>query len=62
MSITFTLAWWWIPTAITVAGLIWALLIVDDGGGYLSGIGNLFALVPVLAVSAIAWAIAGAIK
>ena len=62
MSFTITYAWWWIPTFITIAGLIWALFIVEDGGGYLSGIGNLFALVPVLAVSAIAWAIAGALK
>lgn len=62
MTFTITFSWWWIPTAITVIGLIWALLIVDDGGGMLSGLGNLFALVPVLFVSAIAWGIAGALK
>ncbi len=62
MTFTFTLAWWVIPTVITVVGLIWALWIVDDGGGLFSGLGNLFALVPVLALSAIAWAIAAFLK
>ena len=62
MTFTFTLAWWVIPTVISVVGLIWALWIVDDGGGMFSGLSNLFALVPVLAVSAIAWAIAAFLK
>ena len=62
MTFTFTFAWWWIPIAITIAGLVWALFIVDDGGGMFSGMSNLLALLPVLAVSAIAWAIAGALK
>lgn len=62
MTFTLTFAWWWIPTAITLVGLAWALFFVDDGGGMFSGIGNLFALIPVLTVSAIAWAIAGALK
>lgn len=62
MTFTIIFAWWWIPTIITVAGLIWALFIVDDGGGMLSGIGNLFALIPVMFVSCLAWAIAGALK
>jgi len=54
---TLTIAAWWIPTAITVIGLIWALFIVDDGGGMFSGIGNMLALIPVSIVSAIAWII-----
>lgn len=54
---TLTIAAWWIPTAITVIGLIWALFIVDDGGGMFSGIGNALALIPVSIVSAIAWII-----
>lgn len=54
---TITIAAWWIPTAITLIGVIWALFIVDDGGGMFSGIGNLLALVPVSVVSAIAWII-----
>lgn len=62
MTVTLTFGWWVIPTAITVLGLVWALFIVDDGGGWFSGISNLFALVPVLAISAIAWAVAGALK
>jgi len=62
MTLTLTFAWWWIPTAITLGGLVWALFIVDDGGGMFSGISNLFALVPVLAISVIAWAVAGILK
>ena len=62
MTFTLTFAWWWIPALITVAGVIWALFIVDDGGGYLSGIGNMFALVPALVVSCLAWIIAGVFK
>lgn len=54
---TITIAAWWIPTAITLIGVIWALFIVDDGGGMFSCIGNLIALVPVSVVSAIAWII-----
>lgn len=62
MTFTITYAWWWIPAIITLAGIIWAIFIVDDGGGFMSGIGNLLAMVPVLVVSCIAWAIAGAWK
>lgn len=62
MTFTISFAWWWIPTAITAVGLVWALFIVDDGGGMFSGMSNIFAMVPVLAISAIAWAIAGALK
>ena len=62
MTLTLTFAWWWIPAAITFGGLVWALFFVDDGGGMFSGLSNAFALIPVLAVSAIAWAIAGALK
>lgn len=62
MTITISFAWWWIPTIITATGLIWALFIVGDGGGMFSGISNLFALIPVMFVSCLAWAIAGALK
>ena len=62
MTFSFTLSWWLIPAWITVLGLIWALWIVDDGGGMLSGISNIFALVPVLAISAISWAVAAFLK
>lgn len=38
MTITFELAWWWIPTAITVVGIIWAALSADVSDGYSIGI------------------------
>jgi hypothetical protein len=60
--ITITFGAWMIPTAITAIGLIWAMFIVDDGGGYFSGISNIFALVPVLFVSCIAWILWGIFK
>ena len=60
--ITITLTWWMLPTFITVAGICWALFYVDDGGGMFSGLGNLFALIPVLAVSCISWIIAAFLK
>jgi hypothetical protein len=62
MQITIQYAWWWIPAAITLAGLFWAFFVYDDGGGFLGGIGNMFAAMAVLAVSCIAWIIAGALK
>lgn len=52
---TITIAAYWIPVSITVIGLIWALFIVDGGGGMFSGMANMFALVPVSVLSAIAW-------
>lgn len=52
---TITFATYWIPLAITLIGVFWALFIVDDGGGMFSGLGNAFALIPVSIVSAIAW-------
>lgn len=62
MSFTLTFAWWWIPAAITLVGLVWAIFVVDRGDGMFAGLNNMLALVPVLLVSAIAWAIAGALK
>lgn len=62
MTVTLIIAWWWLPLAVTVVAVCWAVFVVDGGGGYLSGIGNIVALVPALAISAVAWAIAGALK
>lgn len=62
MTFTFTLAWWWIPAAITLAGLVWALFLVDRGDGIGAGLNNLLALVPVSIISAIAWAVAAILK
>lgn len=61
MEVQFTLAWWVIPTLITVCGLVWAATL-DDGGGSFSGLGNLLALVPVSVVSAVVWIIAAVLK
>lgn len=63
MTLTFTVQLWWaIPTLITVVGLLWALFWVDDGPGMFSGLGNIFALVPVFFISTIAWIIGAILK
>lgn len=62
MSFTLTFAWWWIPAALTLAGVVWAVFFVDSGDGMFSGLNNLFALVPVSIVSAVAWAVAAILK
>lgn len=62
MVFTLTLAWWCIPATITLAGLVWALFLVDHGDGIGAGMNNLFALVPVSIISAIAWAVAAFLK
>lgn len=61
MSLSLVIAWWVIPAAITVIGLIWALFIVK-GDGFMGGLDNFFALAAVAFVSAIVWAIAGFLK
>lgn len=61
MSFTILLAWWVIPAAITVIGLIWALFIVK-GEGFMGELSNLFAVGAVAIVSALAWAIAWFLK
>lgn len=58
---TLTIYWWVLPTLITVLGIIWALTL-DDGCGQFSGVGNVLALVPVLAISTVSWIIAAILK
>ena len=60
--ITLSFYGWMIPSLITIAALVWALFIYDDGGGYLSGLGNMFMLVPALGVSLISWIIYAILK
>lgn len=59
--ISLVIAWWVIPAAITVIGLIWAVFVVK-GDGFMGGLDNVFALAFVAFVSAIVWAIAGFLK
>jgi len=58
---TITITWWMIPTIITISGILYALT-YDDGGGYLSGIGNMILLVPILCISLVSWIIAAILK
>ena len=61
MTFTLTFAWWWIPAAFTLIGLIWAISI-DDRGGYISGFGNLLAVMFVLVAATPIWIIAGVLR
>ncbi len=60
MSFTLTFAWWWIPALVTAAGICWVASLEDSGN--FPGLMKALALLPVMTVSAIAWAIAGALK
>jgi len=63
MSITISLAWWYIPAAVTVIGALWVLFWPVDDSGYLGdGPTRMFMALPWLFVSAVAWAICGALK
>jgi hypothetical protein len=56
MSFTMVLAWWYVPTAITIFGLFWALFVVK---GVLE---SMFSLAGAAMMSAVAWAIFGFLK
>lgn len=63
MTFTLTFAWWWIPMAITVISIGWAVFVYNDGSsGFLAGLGNVIMLIPALTISAVSWAIAGFFK
>ncbi len=53
--LTLTFPYWLIPTIITVVCYVYAIYIYDDGNGYLSGVGNLFMLIPASIISLISW-------
>ena len=62
MELTITFGAWVIPTIITVSSVGYAIFGHDDGGGWLSGIGNLILLVPALGVSMISWIVYAVLK
>lgn len=62
MTLSLTVAVWWIPLAVTALALCWALFVVKPGRGMFAGLNNIFALVPALAVSLLAWIIYGIVK
>jgi hypothetical protein len=63
MQINFTIQWWFLPTIITLVGVVWATLWVGrNDRGIFAGFANVFALLPVLVVSCISWIISGVLK
>ena len=55
MTITFSIVW--VPIILTIVPIIWALFIVDGGGGQFSGLSNIIALIPALFISMLSWII-----
>jgi len=62
MQFTLTLAWWHLPTIITVLALAWALFWPVDDSGYLGGIQHIFMLIPALVIISLAWALGAIFK
>jgi hypothetical protein len=58
---TITIAWWMLPTLITIIGIILALA-YDDGGGYGSGIMNIILLLIAFGISLLSWITAALFK
>ena len=50
---------WVIPVVITVISCGYAIFWHEDGGGFMSGIGNIILLVPALFISMLSWIIWG---
>lgn len=61
MTFTLTLAWWWIPTIITIIALI-APFFFSTGDGIGGGIQFMLLLIPALFIVAVAWALGGIFK
>lgn len=62
MDVSFHMAWWYIPAAITILGLCWAWFWPMDDDGWLGGIVRLMSTALASVLIAIAWAIGGALK
>jgi len=62
MTYTFSVAWWEIPTAITVLALLWAFFWPADRDGTFGVLTTMLMLIPATLVIAIAWAVAGFLK
>jgi hypothetical protein len=59
---TITISWWMIPTIISIVAIVYVYMKADDGGGMFSGLDNLLALIPALAISLVVWIIAAFLK
>lgn len=59
---TLSLAWYVIPTVITILALGWAFFWPADRGGMFSGVTTMLMLIPALVVIAIAWIAAAIFK
>jgi len=62
MDVSFHLAWWHIPTAITFLALGWAWFWPMDDDGLFGGIVRMGSTLIAVVVIAVAWAIAGVLK
>jgi len=62
--LTLSFPYWLIPTIITIGCYVYAIYIYDDksGSGFMSGIGNIFMLIPASIISLISWIIYAVFK
>lgn len=60
MTVAFTLAWWAVPTLITVLATLWAGFWPFEDDWY--GFTRLMALPAALAMMTVAWVVAGFLK
>ena len=60
--IEFSVYGWAIPTIITVASFVWALFSNHDDGSYMSGMYNVFLLIPAALISMVSWIVYAILK
>lgn len=61
MTFTYVLAWWHIPTLITLVMYGWAMF-WPTSGDWLAGIDVLFRMIPASIITIISWIVAGIVK
>lgn len=61
MTVSIAIAWWVVPTAVTLLSIAIAICWPDEGG-WLSGLTNVLLLIPALFVSMVVWIIFAILK
>ena len=64
IQINLSFHWWLVPLLLTVlVFVVWKIYDnVTDTGGFMGGIGGIFAMIPALAVVAVIWVVAAFLK
>ncbi len=62
MTITLNFAWWWIPTALTIAAFVVWWFCTPEEHGMFAGLGAALALIPALFFCLVLWLIAALMR